>query len=117
VISSRSLEGRRAERCAVGMLISLGLLSARGLSWLSSSAVHDFFRGSYFGMRLMLVRRFEEVLFEKDGSDGTGDPDDRGCETQSSERESSHAWSIVTRLVLLKILRVIRSSSSCPRFL
>lgn len=47
-----------------------------------------------------------EVLFINEGSDGAGEPDDRGCEFQSSERESSHACSIVLRwLDLRKFLR------------
>jgi len=46
-------------------------------------------------MRLDVPRSKEsEVLLDKDGRDGTGDPDDRGCDTQSSESESNHACSI-----------------------
>jgi hypothetical protein len=37
------------------------------------------------------------VLFDVEGSEGTGEPDDRGCETQSSDNESSQACSIVTQ--------------------
>ena len=46
----------------------------------------------YFGMRLEI--RESDMLLVKEGSDGAGEPEDRGCETQSSERESSHACSI-----------------------
>ena len=42
-------------------------------------------------MRLDRTRGAFEVLLFKDGSDGGGDPDDRGCDTQSSESESNHA--------------------------
>lgn len=37
------------------------------------------------------------LLFDADGNDGAGEPDDRGWETQSSDNESSQACSIVTR--------------------
>jgi hypothetical protein len=47
-------------------------------------------------MRLNLARALEdsEVLSVRDGREGAGEPDDLGCETQSSERESNHACSI-----------------------
>jgi hypothetical protein len=95
-ICSRSFEGRRIERCDGGMLLSLGLLSARALL-LSWAIAHELCRGRYFGMRLDVNRGLEEfdVLLVNEGNDGAGEPDDRGWETQSSESESSHAWSIV----------------------
>jgi hypothetical protein len=62
---------------------------------MSPSCVHEFCWGLYLGMRLDVTRE-SEVLLVNEGSDGTGEPEDRGCETQSSERESSHAWSIAT---------------------
>jgi hypothetical protein len=106
-ISWRSLEGRRIARCEVGILLSLGLRSTRALllllfpnlaiaqwrrtteSTYSRPGIHDFFWGLYLGMRLEGTQEASEVLLFKDGSDG-GDPDDRGCDTQSSERESNH---------------------------
>ena len=74
-------------------MLSLGLRSARALLLLSRLGVHDFFWVLYLGMRLDGTRMWEEfdVLLVKEGSDGGGEPEDRGCETQSSERESSHA--------------------------
>ncbi len=36
----------------------------------------------------------EELLFEREGSSGGGDPADRGSDTQSSDSESSQACSI-----------------------
>jgi hypothetical protein len=103
VSSSRSLDGPLTTRSDAAILISLGLLSARGLSLPSGSAVHDFLLGSYFGMRLMLVLRLEEMLLDNDGNDGAGDAEDGGCETQSSDNESSHACSIAMQLLLLKV--------------
>jgi hypothetical protein len=42
-------------------------------------------------MRLDGTREAFDVLLFKDGSDGGGESGDRGCDTQSSERESNHA--------------------------
>jgi hypothetical protein len=36
-----------------------------------------------------------DVLFDNEGRDGAGEPEDRGCDTQSSDNESSQACSIV----------------------
>lgn len=52
------------------------------------------------------------MLFVKDGIEGAGDPDDRGCETQSSDNESSHAWSMVIRSCRCKTLEVLTSEAS-----
>ena len=93
-ISSRNCVGARDARCEMGTLLSLKLLSPRGLFTESFRAVHSCFFGSNLGMRLMLVRMFEEfevVLLEKEGTVGTGDPEDLGSDTQSSDKESSHA--------------------------
>ena len=78
-------------------MCSLLLRSLRGLS----VAVHVFFWGLNFGMRLDLARASEdsEVLSVRDGSEGAGEPDDLGCETQSSERESNHACSIAMAML------------------
>ena len=108
-ISWRSLEGCRNPRCEVGILLSLGLRSTRALLLLgfpnlaiaqlhriikspySRPGAHDFFWGWYLGMRLEGTREAFDVLLFNDGNDGGGDPDDRGCDIQSSERESNHA--------------------------
>jgi len=52
-------------------------------------------------MRLDLARALEdsEVLSVKDGNERAGDPDDLGCETQSSERECNHACSIAMAML------------------
>lgn len=75
--------------------MSFILLSLNGV--LSFVVVHDCFSGLYFGMRLDVARALvdSEVLFDSDGRDGAGEPAERGCDIQSSERESSHACSIV----------------------
>lgn len=78
------------------MFWSLMLRSSRAALLLSSGADQFCFWGSYLGMRLEAARELfnSEVLFERDGNEGAGEPADRGCDTQSSERESSHACSI-----------------------
>ena len=52
------------------------------------------------GSRLVfdLVRRLEEsfALVVTDANEDAGDPAERGWETQSSERESNQAWSILS---------------------
>lgn len=52
-------------------------------------------------MRLDLARASEdsEVFSVREGSEGAGEPDDLGCETQSSERESNHACSIAMAML------------------
>ena len=52
-------------------------------------------------MRLDLARALadSEVLSVSDGSEGAGEPDDLGCETQSSERESNHACSMAMAML------------------
>lgn len=102
-ISSRSFEFRRPARCDNGMLLLFGLLSARALLLLSTAGVHTCFWGLYFGMRLAGARTLEEsdVLFDSEGRDGAGEPDDRGCDTQSSDNESSHAPSIAIRWLVI----------------
>ena len=79
------------------MLLTLGLLSAKGLLLLSCGLVQACFWELNLGMRLDGKQPAEEfdMLLENDGNDGAGDADDRGCETQSSDNESSHACSIV----------------------
>lgn len=74
------------------MLWSFALLSLRGLLLLSLGAAPFRLRELNFGMRLDFVRGAEELmLFDNRGRDGAGDPEDRGSETQSSERESNQA--------------------------
>jgi hypothetical protein len=55
-------------------------------------------------MRLEFAGIFEEwdVLFDNEWREGPGEPDDRGCETQSSDNESSQACSIVIWLLIPK---------------
>lgn len=82
------------------MLLSLGLRSARG--WCESpSGVHACFSELYLGMRLDMARE-SNVLLVKDGSEGAGEPEDRGCETQSSERFCNHASPIATKSVVVE---------------
>ena len=51
-------------------------------------------------MRLELSGKLEvlDILFDED-SEGAWEPDDRGCETQSSDSESSQACSMVYLLL------------------
>jgi hypothetical protein len=77
------------------MLFSFMLRSLNGLLLPSGGAVHDSFCGLYFGMRLT-ASELEDVLFEKEGKDGAGEPAERGCDTQSSDSESNQAWSILS---------------------
>ena len=48
-------------------------------------------------MRLGLVLEDSDAgaLFDNEGSDWDGEPDDPGCDTQSSDNECSQAGSIV----------------------
>lgn len=110
-ISPRSFDGRGAERSDSGILLSLGLRSVRGLLLLSNAPVHACFLGLYFGMRLEVARVFDEsdVLFDREGREGAGEPGDRGCETQSSDNESNHACSIV--MGLLKLYKLLGLAS------
>lgn len=101
LVISRSFEGRRRARCDKGKLVSFVLRSLKGLFPTSFGTVHDCFCGLYFGMRLDAARALEEseLLLDNEGNDGAGEPDDRGSETQSSERESSQACSIAKILI------------------
>jgi len=40
-----------------------------------------------------------DVVFVKEGNEGTAEPEERGWDTQSSERESSHAPSMANRML------------------
>lgn len=53
-------------------------------------------------MRLAFAGAWEdsELLSVNDGNEGAGEPDDLGCETQSSERESSHACSMARAIAM-----------------
>lgn len=105
-VISRSFEGLR---CDKGMLCSFALLSLRGLFSPSYAGVHAFFCGLYLGMRLDTGRGFEEseVLFDNEGNEGAGEPDDRGWDTQSSESESNQACSI------MEVGREVESKGVC----
>lgn len=98
LISCESFEGERSE--AIGMLMSFWL---RSLKILLLSCVAE---GIFLlplpkrGILLPLDRNLEGVVpflvaLPAD-SPGGGDASDPGWETQSSERESSHAWSMAT---------------------
>lgn len=97
MISSRSFEFHRGPRCDGGILFSLGLRSTSALPLLLRGAVQACFCGLNFGMRLEVAGILVEldVLFDNEGREGAGEPDDCGCETQSSDNESSQACSIV----------------------
>jgi hypothetical protein len=71
------------------MLFSLGLLSAKCLLKFRVG-FHNVLGFSYEGMRLDITRE-SNALLVKEGGEGGGEPEERDCEIQSSERDSSHA--------------------------
>jgi len=76
------------------MLISLKLRSLSGWLLFSLSAVVDCFR---IGIRLEEARSLDDaeaVLCTDAAIEPAGEPSERGCDIQSSDNESSHAFSI-----------------------
>lgn len=82
------------------MLISLALRSLKTLASLLGGN-DDRGPGVLLGIRLgnSCDVRFEEESFAFGGGSWGSELSEPGCETQSSDRESSHAWSILCRIV------------------
>lgn len=92
--SFRSFEGFRVSRWDKGILLSLELRSLSGVGMLSLSRGADCIRPLGIGMRE--DTRLVDVMLpvDRDGSESVGDPVEGGCEIQSSDKESSQAFSI-----------------------
>ena len=101
-VSFRNFDGRLNACCGNGMLMSLELRSLSGRLGFSFCLDIDCLPTLGSGMRLEVPRLLcvsdMGLLFGKDGRDPAGDlagePADRGCDIQSSDNESSQAFSI-----------------------
>ena len=101
--SFRNPKGFFNARCDKGTLLSFKLRSLRGRLILLLCRPLDGLRILGSGRRFDVLRSFhdseEGLLCFKDGRERSGEPADRGCEIQSSDKESSQAFSIALQFV------------------
>jgi hypothetical protein len=98
-ISLRSFDGRLTTRCDKRILLSFRLRSLSGRLLESLFCEAGCFRELKTGIRLEVPRLLQDpdagLPIRKDGRFSAGEPADRGWEIQSSDNESSQAFSMV----------------------